>query len=214
VNDDNVDGTQSVTITASALDFLDGDDNLQVTDDDVANESPTLVHPIADQYAQANRPFHFTIHVTPHPASFQNADQPHDVDGTGHVTPRDVLIVIHWLNNQGARPVPDSAPELPDGSLSFVDVNGDDLVSPADALTVVNHLNRPPAIPVTLSQEKSADSAAPRNTAVTQRSFLDAPASRDTAAVDDVFRTAADAADFDRWEDILAPSAGSKMRRS
>jgi hypothetical protein len=82
----------------------------------------------------------FTITVTPHEFPWQNADLPPDVDGSEAVTPLDVLILINWINSNGAGPVPTAIPDPVDSPL-FLDVYGDNLVTAIDVLTVVNYIN-------------------------------------------------------------------------
>lgn len=56
------------------------------------------------------------------------------------VAPFDVLLIINYLNQQGAGPL--TVPLTPaDFPAPFYDVNGDDLASPIDALLIVNFLN-------------------------------------------------------------------------
>jgi hypothetical protein len=56
-----------------------------------------------------------------------------DVDGSGTVTPLDILIVINWLNNRTNPPC---------DAKYYLDVNGDSLVSPLDVLLIINALNQ------------------------------------------------------------------------
>jgi hypothetical protein len=83
----------------------------------------------------------FTITVTFHRFAWQNAELAADVDGSGTVTPLDVLLVINWLNTRSSGPVPGSPPDWTSGSCLFVDVSGDDFVAPIDVLFAVNYLN-------------------------------------------------------------------------
>ena len=64
-----------------------------------------------------------------------NPIDPMDVNNDGHVTPRDVLITINYLNQHGATSV-DDAEDIP-----FLDTNNDDFISSLDALRIINYLN-------------------------------------------------------------------------
>jgi hypothetical protein len=69
---------------------------------------------------------------------WRNGNNPLDVNGDGSVSPVDVLIVVNYINGNGAGPVPES-PQAPP---PFLDVNGDDMVSPVgDALPIIAFLN-------------------------------------------------------------------------
>ena len=67
---------------------------------------------------------------------WQNPLNASDVDGDGHVAPRDALIVINHLNRDGAGPVIPSS-----DSVFFLDTNGDNQISPHDVLRVINALS-------------------------------------------------------------------------
>ncbi|MEC9002399.1 MAG: dockerin type I domain-containing protein [Planctomycetota bacterium] len=70
----------------------------------------------------------------------RNADEPHDVDGNGLVTPLDVLLGINKLNSQRSNlPV---AGGLGTFSSVYLDVNGDGLLTPLDTLMIIDLLNR------------------------------------------------------------------------
>lgn len=79
----------------------------------------------------------------------QNALLPADVNGDGHVTPIDALLVLNELAQR--RFEGEASPSQPH---HFADVNGDSIVSPLDALRVLNHLSdaRAGAVPLTLEQ--------------------------------------------------------------
>jgi hypothetical protein len=74
------------------------------------------------------------------PASWQNFDNPYDVDDDGWVKPLDVLTLINDINRFGARRLPEisSRTVMP---APYLDVNGDGLVSPQDVLIVINDIN-------------------------------------------------------------------------
>lgn len=71
---------------------------------------------------------------------FHNADNVHDVNNDGHVTPLDALHIITDLNNGGSRGLFDGG-EGEAGSRLYVDVNADGFLSPLDAFLVINHIN-------------------------------------------------------------------------
>ena len=71
---------------------------------------------------------------------WQNDANPRDTNDDGVVAPLDALLIINYLNRQGAGPLP--VPLVPpDVPPPFYDVNGDDLISPFDALLIINFLN-------------------------------------------------------------------------
>jgi len=69
--------------------------------------------------------------------SFQNVDNPTDVDDDGNTTPLDVLLIINDINANGSRTLPDQREE----GQSYVDVNGDNSVTPTDVLAIINSIN-------------------------------------------------------------------------
>ena len=75
---------------------------------------------------------------------FTNPVDPMDVNGDGHVSPIDVLLLISYLNENGTTdvtPVTRSGEvENPNGRY-YYDVNGDLAISPIDVLGLVVHLN-------------------------------------------------------------------------
>ncbi|MGE0756168.1 MAG: dockerin type I domain-containing protein, partial [Pirellulaceae bacterium] len=78
------------------------------------------------------------------PVDFTNDRDPNDVNGDGHVTPIDVLVVVNALNER--RTSTDAT--IRSGKLfgvttapNYLDPNGDTYVSPADALKVINFMN-------------------------------------------------------------------------
>ncbi len=80
-----------------------------------------------------------TTLIAIHP--WQNAADPLDTNEDRLVAPLDVLLIINYLNQQGAGAlsVPPVPPDVPP---PYYDVNGDDFCSPIDALLIVNFLNR------------------------------------------------------------------------
>ena len=71
--------------------------------------------------------------------NWTNEDEPVDVNGDGHKSPIDALMVINYLNGDGGGDV--LAPRIIQGDDAFYDVNGDHYVSPLDALLVIEDLN-------------------------------------------------------------------------
>jgi membrane-associated phospholipid phosphatase len=72
-------------------------------------------------------------------SDWQNAILPYDVDNSGIVQARDVLLVVQDLNTKGSRHLP---PRAAGSSEPLCDVNGDNRMSPQDALLLVAGLNR------------------------------------------------------------------------
>jgi hypothetical protein len=68
--------------------------------------------------------------------TWQNPDDPLDVDGNGVVAPIDALLVINYISAG----LPTTLPAINTYGY-FIDVNGDGIVSPLDALLVINALN-------------------------------------------------------------------------
>ncbi len=81
--------------------------------------------------------------VTHGPSSWQNADNPLDVNNDGFLMPVDVLLLVNYLNTSPNGYALPSAPATPP---PFYDVNGDNYVTPSDILLVINELNRASAI--------------------------------------------------------------------
>jgi Bacterial Ig domain/Dockerin type I domain len=74
---------------------------------------------------------------SPIPSTHQNPILAADVNGDGFVSPIDALIIINFLNANGAStPISDLAPPPP-----FLDTDGSYFITPRDALMVINHLN-------------------------------------------------------------------------
>jgi hypothetical protein len=149
----------------------------------------------------------FTITVTTHAHAWQNAELAPDVDGSGTVTPLDVLLVINWINSNSSGPVPSSPPDWTNDACSFVDVSGDDLVSPIDVLLAINHLNgRSSSAPQAAEGEGITASTAERATPAPYTGSTGRLRLRD-AAVDQAFRGEADfssPADGDELLGVLA----------
>jgi len=80
-------------------------------------------------------------------ADMTNSVNALDVNGSGQVTPLDVLLVISEINRNGIRVLPSTSSAAVVSAM--VDVNADGKVSPIDALKIINALNKytdPPAI--------------------------------------------------------------------
>ncbi|TVS20903.1 MAG: hypothetical protein EA424_01620 [Planctomycetaceae bacterium] len=72
----------------------------------------------------------------------QNPLNPYDVNGDGHVTPQDVLLLSNEINRGGGEgPLAPRTAEQP-GSPFFLDVLGNGYLTPNDVLQVINHINR------------------------------------------------------------------------
>jgi hypothetical protein len=79
-----------------------------------------------------------TITVTEVP-DYQNPDRHEDVNGSGAVTPLDVLVGINRINASGNQlppdPLPPAVPEY------YYDVDGNNTLEPLDLLIIINYLN-------------------------------------------------------------------------
>ena len=97
---------------------------------------------------QPNRPSgltQFIIELTDTPvSSWQNPENPLDVNADGFVSGLDALLIINRLLLGMAGPLP-AIPIVP----PFIDTTGDGSLSPRDALLVINFLSQPPAAPAT-----------------------------------------------------------------
>jgi VCBS repeat-containing protein len=67
---------------------------------------------------------------------YQNAANHADVNADGVISPMDALILINYLNANGAGSLPAGMPKPP-----YLDVNGDGAASAADVIIVINTLN-------------------------------------------------------------------------
>ena len=86
-------------------------------------------------------------------ATWQNVAEPNDVDNSGSILPRDVILIINEINQPvhadgvtGRLPPPPNG--LPNESerAFFFDVNGDGFVTAGDAVRIINYLNATPGI--------------------------------------------------------------------
>ncbi|MEL6107252.1 MAG: G8 domain-containing protein [Planctomycetota bacterium] len=71
--------------------------------------------------------------------SFQNSQQPTDVNNDGSTSPVDALLVINTIGQSGTGLLSQVATIL----LNYIDVNGDGALSAIDALRVINFLSQP-----------------------------------------------------------------------
>jgi Dockerin type I domain len=79
--------------------------------------------------------------------SMHNQASPTDVNGDNKNTPKDVLLVINWLNSNGVTNVASAKSQMAASGESaaknsFLDINNDGTISPLDALLAINDLNR------------------------------------------------------------------------
>jgi GEVED domain/CARDB/Dockerin type I domain/Bacterial pre-peptidase C-terminal domain len=74
--------------------------------------------------------------------SWQNPTNSMDADGSGDVSPLDVLVIINQINSSigGQSQLPDFDPQAPN-DFRFLDIDGDGTLSPLDVLTVINFIN-------------------------------------------------------------------------
>ncbi len=79
------------------------------------------------------------VNVIKDQTPYHNDDNPGDVDGDGHITPLDPLIIINYLNKRGSGPP--QIPEEGEGDPPDIDVDGDGMITPIDILIVINRLN-------------------------------------------------------------------------
>ncbi len=105
----------------------------------------------------------------------QHPTDPHDVNDDGGVTPFDVLLIINFLNSEGAADVSDDAFGGP-----FLDVDGNNEVNPLDVLLVINILNESMGVPA--GEPESVPAAQPLVAAGRDRVAAEQP--RDRAVVE------------------------------
>lgn len=86
-----------------------------------------------------------------------------DVNGDGHVTPLDALLILNHLNAQTEISATD---EFDVGNDAYFDMNGDAFVTALDALLVINQLNSAPSA-------DSAEGEAPIASSPLQYAFVD-----------------------------------------
>jgi hypothetical protein len=71
--------------------------------------------------------------------TWQNPNNPFDVEGNGAVEPYDVLLLVNEINRNGAGRLPVRTAEHQ--HLPYYDVNGDGHLTPLDVLMVITHIN-------------------------------------------------------------------------
>jgi Zn-dependent metalloprotease len=113
--------------------LLDGDQTTAVVFRVLNESSDSRMHQAAEQVVwvtSVDNGYH----------GWQNQLNRYDVDGSGHVTPADVLALINQINRNPGNPIlPPPPSEPPD---AYYDVNNDGAVTAEDVLLVINHLNR------------------------------------------------------------------------
>jgi hypothetical protein len=136
------------TLTASYVGFVNGDTAASLTtpptlSTTAAAGSPVGSYPITvtgavgADYEISYVPGKLTVVD----CGWRNPVNPFDVNGDGHVTPQDVLLVINYIN---AHPDQTSLPSAPPSPPPFYNVNGDDAITPSDVLAVINYINAHP----------------------------------------------------------------------
>jgi hypothetical protein len=142
--------------------FQDADDADGTLQFSIVSDAPSLVMPELEDTGQVNLVFvsgrsgtarivvrgtdpsgltaDESFVVTVIPSSWQNDDNPFDVNDDGTVGPSDVLQLINEINRTGARKLPaiSGSGEMP---ANFWDVNGDGFLTPRDPLAVIKHIN-------------------------------------------------------------------------
>ncbi len=81
----------------------------------------------------------FAITVDPNPFPWHNWELPADINDDGSVTALDALLIINYINSDGASNIPpDSNP-----AFGWLDSSKDNTVTALDALLVINEINNP-----------------------------------------------------------------------
>ncbi|HTN77570.1 MAG TPA: Ig-like domain-containing protein, partial [Pirellulaceae bacterium] len=102
---------------------------------DVMFVDPTVALPVSRITFDAA-----TVEVVETPTlRFLNQSNARDVDGDGHVSPVDAVMIINQLNANGISSVAGRAPSLV--KPMFWDVSGDNKITPYDAVLIINYLN-------------------------------------------------------------------------
>jgi ELWxxDGT repeat protein len=83
-----------------------------------------------------------TVTVIDVAETWQNPDNPFDVNGRDGVTPLDVLLLVNYIN---AHPSDASLPAPPALPPPYYDVNNDNSCTPLDVLLVINYINSHPS---------------------------------------------------------------------
>jgi len=135
--------TDDFLVIATTAVILTGQSSVAVmltpVDDDVAESAETVTLTVEPDPAYAiGAAGTATVNIADNDNhSFQNLDNPTDVDDDGDTTPLDVLLIINDINAGGARTLPDQR----DDGQSYVDVNGDGSITPVDVLVIINSIN-------------------------------------------------------------------------
>jgi hypothetical protein len=82
-----------------------------------------------------------TVTVIDVAETWQNPDNPFDVNGRDGVTPLDVLLLVNYINAHPGDPSLPAPPALPP---PYYDVNNDNSCTPLDVLLVINYINSHP----------------------------------------------------------------------
>jgi len=101
--------------------------------------------------------------------TWQNSDNPFDVNANGIVSSQDILLLSHFLFFHGQQAVPDGPgiPPFPVTPPPFYDVNGDDAVTIADGLLLATYLRTALQIEVVNGQLTEGDLGATSPTSFT-----------------------------------------------
>jgi VCBS repeat-containing protein len=103
---------------------------------DGESKNDTFTYRITDeQGAQATGRVTVTVTGVSDPP-YQNQVRNEDVNGDGFVSPIDALILINFINSQGAGTLPPGLSTPP-----FLDPSGDNAITPLDVIQVINALN-------------------------------------------------------------------------
>ncbi|MGB7345108.1 MAG: DUF4465 domain-containing protein [Pirellulaceae bacterium] len=113
---------------------LVGDNRLSI-EGDFVSQTPTLS---GSEFAQVATAGGVSVEVVSE-RPWQNAFKRYDVDGSGLVTPNDILAVINQIADDGTGDLP-ALPAVESVDGRYVDVSGDGELSPADILEVINYL--------------------------------------------------------------------------
>jgi hypothetical protein len=106
---------------------------------------------IVEQYDSQDPPANLPLASLRVNESWNNNDQPSDVNGDGLTTPLDALLIINRLNQQSTA----LGTKRPSSEV-FLDASNDGVLSPLDALLVINELNAARASRIDFEAEISA----------------------------------------------------------
>lgn len=139
-NDSDADGT----IVASTLSVASGPDTgTAIVENGKIKYTPTagfvgtatLQYVVADNDGLSSNLGTVSIRVVN--SLYQNPAEPLDVNADGFISPIDILIVVNFLNANGASVSTSGLPAPP----PYMDVNADNFISPTDILPVINFIN-------------------------------------------------------------------------